>query len=479
MEMRKSSELHTVSMDGVQDEMSKTSNTSKDTKELATPKIMWLFATGQLGWAILSGIISNWLVYYYQPSDVLQAKGLPVFITQGAIVLGLTMIGVITASGRLIDAFLDPWIGAKSDSCKHPLGRRMPFMRYAAVPFGVITTLVFISPVNHQSIWNDAVLFILVLAFYFCMTCYCTPFNALIPELGRTQELRINVSTSISTTFFIGTAVAYLVPNIAGLLPAFLGYASSFRITVGILSFIAIICMLVPTFTIDEKKYAKMEPSTIGVWESLSKTFTNHDFQIFICSDVLYWIGLTMFQTGMPFYITKLMGFNDSMAFVFFASMTALSLLCYPVVNIVAKKVGKKPLVATAFMIFVLGFVMTSQSGKFGIPGIVWAVVMVFLAAIPMAILGILPQAVLADIAQSDSIKTGENREGMFYAARTFSMKLGQSVAMVLFTSLALFGSASAGYRLTALVAAGLCLIGGIIFFTYNEKKVLETITEE
>ncbi len=351
-------------------------------------------------------------------------------------------------------------------------------MRWAAIPFGVITTLVFVSPVNHESFINNVVLFVLVLAFYFCMTCYCTPFNALIPELGSTQELRINVSTSISTTFFIGTAVAYLVPNIAGLLPQSLGYANSFRITVGILSIIAIICMLVPTFTIDEKKYAKMEPSTIGVWESLSNTFKNHDFQIFISSGVLYWIGLTMFQTGMPFYITQLMGFDDSMTFVFFAGMTVLSLAFYPVVNILAKKTGKKPLVACAFMIFVVGFLLTSQSGKFGIPGIVWAVGMMILAAIPMAILGILPQAVLADIAQSDSIKTQQNREGMFYATRTFSMKLGQSVAMILFTSLALVGSASDGYRITAIVAAVLCLGGGLIFTRYNEKKVIASLSE-
>ena len=33
-------------------------------------------------------------------------------------------------------------------------------------------------------------------------------FNALIPELGRTQKLRINVSTYISATYFIGTALA-------------------------------------------------------------------------------------------------------------------------------------------------------------------------------------------------------------------------------------------------------------------------------
>lgn len=38
-------------------------------KKLTTGKI-WQFAAGQFGWAMLSGIISNWLVYFYQPDEV-------------------------------------------------------------------------------------------------------------------------------------------------------------------------------------------------------------------------------------------------------------------------------------------------------------------------------------------------------------------------------------------------------------------------
>ena len=38
-------------------------------KKLATTKVLWLFAIGQLGWSLLSGIITNWLVYFYQPGQ--------------------------------------------------------------------------------------------------------------------------------------------------------------------------------------------------------------------------------------------------------------------------------------------------------------------------------------------------------------------------------------------------------------------------
>ena len=80
-----------------------------ESRPLADGKTIRLFAIGQLGWAILSGIISNWLVYYYMPSDTLVAEGMPIFITQGIVCAGLTVIGIITGCGRLLDGFIDPF----------------------------------------------------------------------------------------------------------------------------------------------------------------------------------------------------------------------------------------------------------------------------------------------------------------------------------------------------------------------------------
>lgn len=34
-----------------------------------TNKVLWQFAIGQLGWSMLSGIVSNWLVFFYMPED--------------------------------------------------------------------------------------------------------------------------------------------------------------------------------------------------------------------------------------------------------------------------------------------------------------------------------------------------------------------------------------------------------------------------
>ena len=443
-----------------------------------TNKVLWQFAIGQLGWSMLSGIVSNWLVFFYMPEDVELKSGQKLFITQGSVFLGLTVIGMITAVGRLFDAVTDPYIASKSDRCRHKDGRRIPFMRAIAVPFAAITVLIFVSPVGEVSWINNITLLVTLLLFYLFMTIYCTPYNALLPELGRDPKDRINVSTYISVTFFVGSAFSYLVPNIAGFFRDAVGYANSFRITIGILAAVAAVCMLVPVFTIKESDYVDTTPSETPAFASLAKTFSNKEFRKFVYSDIFYWVALTMFQTGLSFYITSLIGLGADKTFILFATMTAMSLVFYAPVNILAKKLGKKKLVMSAFIFFSLVFLFTAFAGKLGLPKMVNGFMIAVLASIPMAVLGILPQAIVADVAQADGIKTGESREGMFFAARTFAMKLGQALAMVLFTSIKGIGENGFGLRLTAAVAAILCLVGGLILGAYNERQVTGVIAE-
>ena len=443
-----------------------------------TNKVLWQFAIGQLGWSMLSGIVSNWLVFFYMPESSETDAGQKLFITQGSIFLGLTVIGIITAIGRLFDAVTDPYIASKSDRCRHKDGRRIPFMRAIAVPFAAVTVLIFVSPVSEVSWVNNGMLLVTLLLFYLFMTIYCTPYNALLPELGKDPKDRINVSTYISVTFFMGTAFSYLVPNIAGFFRDSVGYANSFRITIGILAAVAAVCMLVPVFTIKESDYADTTPSETPAFASLAKTFSNKEFRKFVYSDIFYWIALTMFQTGLSFYITTLIGLDADKTFILFATMTAMSLVFYAPVNILAKKLGKKKLVISAFIFFSLVFLFTAFAGKLGLPKMVNGIMIAVFASIPMAVLGILPQAIVADVAQADGIKTGESREGMFFAARTFAMKMGQALAMVLFTSIKGIGENGFGLRITAAAAAALCLIGGLILGAYDERKVTGVIAE-
>ena len=57
-------------------------------------------------------------------------------------------------------------------------------------------------------------------------------------------------------------------------------------------------------------------------------------------------------------------------------------------------------------------------------------------------------------------------------------MTLGQSLAMILFSSLATVGVGGFGYRLTALVAMVFCLLGALVFMRFDEQRMLHVIEE-
>jgi len=101
------------------------------------------------------------------------------------------------------------------------------------------------------------------------------------------------------------------------------------------------------------------------------------------------------------------------------------------------------------------------------------AIVFVVLAGIGFAIFGILPNAIVADIAKNDGDKTGEYKEGMFFAVQTFMNKVGQMIAMVAFGSILLLGKepgADLGIRLTGVVAATIGFIALLIFNKYQDE---------
>ena len=459
-----------------------------------TKKQMWIFAVGQLGWSILGGIISAWLVSFYLPtSDDISKYNIPILVPSGLIIGGiLTVLGLITALCRIWDAVSDPLVANISDNSKNKKGRRIPFMKFAAIPFSIITVLVFLAPVNANSPANIAWVAIFLVLFYTFMTIYCTPYNALISEFGKTQDDRMYISTSISLTYFAGTLLAYTPFVFGGIIMGMgVDYYWAYRICFIVLAVIACVCMLLPTFLLKETDFVEAKPAGTNAFKSLGKTFKNKDFRVFAGSDIMYWVGLTLFQTGLPFFVKVSMELDPSMVMVFMGAMTVLSACFYPIVSKLVKKFGKKKLTIAGFLGLALAYLLTAMINIVtAIPGMVYGVLIVVIASLPMALLGIIPQSIVADVAEADSIETGEKREGMFFAARTFAMKFGQSIAMLSFTSLAILGTnqdltknditaSKEGLMIVAFVAVAFCLLGALILMFYREKKIMKIIAKD
>ncbi len=440
-------------------------------REPLTKKIKWCYALGQMGWSILSGLITVWLVWFYFPPNNIEITA---YIPREAVLGVFTIIGIITMLGRLMDAVTDPLIASMSDGSKNPKGRRIPFMAKAAVPFTVLTVLVYFSPVSETSWVNVIFLAVMLLSYYVFFTLYVTPYYALTAELAQHPNDRIDLSTYTALTWFIGyiiaSAASYIWPIFEGM---GMELVTAIRLTFVILAVVALILLLVPVMTIDERKYVISTPTETNPVQAVKETFKNTNFLIFEIFFLAYNIAITVFQTGNVYYVTVLLGMEESAVTLVTLGSGLMTFAFYPVVNILSKKLGKKRLCVVGMICLIFAYFYCSLLGKMPFPAVLQVAIFAIIAGIGLSIFGILPNAIAADIATADARRTGQSKEGMYYAVQTFMSKLGQMLAMVIFSSLLLLGKNPGddlGIRLTGVTAAVLGFLALLIFLKYKEE---------
>jgi glycoside/pentoside/hexuronide:cation symporter, GPH family len=161
------------------------------------------------------------------------------------------------------------------------------------------------------------------------------------------------------------------------------------------------------------------------------------------------------------------------------------ALFCFPLVNIAAKKKGKKKVITTGVLSLSFSGMVIFLLSFFSPDGIYFymSLAMFVLAGFPLAVLTILINPTIADLARADYYKTGQRREAMFFGARAIPLKLTIALAGVVFAFLiSTFGrdiAQSLGVQLSALVVAIAALGSYFCFRKYPEKQVLAQLHGE
>ena len=91
---------------------------------------MCRYCLADIAKGLFNGMIGNYLIYFFQPTA---ASGLPSLLPQNKLFGYITIMALLTGIGKIIDAITDPLVASLSDKCTHKDGRRMVFMRYAAI----------------------------------------------------------------------------------------------------------------------------------------------------------------------------------------------------------------------------------------------------------------------------------------------------------------------------------------------------------
>jgi len=436
-----------------------------------------IYATGNMGVGLMMAMHMLFLVYFFFPSNVAR---LPYLIPQGSLFMGLTLLGIILFTSRIFDAITDPLIASLSDRSRFKSGKRIPFMRIAAIPMALSYVLVFFVPVltgitTLNVIWFSFFMFISVIF----ITMYTIPYYTLIVDMAHTSEEKVDLGTYSSAFWFAGFLLASMASSLWE--PLELGLTisrvESIRFSFVIIGIIASICMLVPALLINESNY---ETSTttqkVSFTKAIKTVSKNKSFLAFLIGNVVYNVATYIFETGLLYFITVLALLNEEVQGPLTTIIGVLTLLSYPFVNKFAKRFGKKPIMLIGFVLFAFSFIVVTAFGLWGVNPYYLLIVLAVLVPFSQAAFGILPTVMTADCAAYDKRIRNEENSGMYVAAMSFSSKLGGSIATILFTSLLILGKDVGndfGIRAATILAAVLSMIGFIIMLGYDEKKIL------
>ncbi|WP_439655313.1 MFS transporter [Waterburya agarophytonicola] len=194
-----------------------------------------------MGPAITANILVFFLLYFFT-----NVAGLPA---------GLA--GSILAIGKIGDAINDPIAGILSDRTRTRWGRRIPWMLFGAIPFGIFFFLQWIVPtfsadpdVNKWCLF--AYYIIIATLFNLAYTVVNLPYTALTPELTQDYNERTSLN-SFRFAFSIGGSILSLI--LAGFITEAypIDLEQRYLVFAFISTLLSVIAILWCTFRIQEK----------------------------------------------------------------------------------------------------------------------------------------------------------------------------------------------------------------------------------
>ena len=455
-------------------------------KKLTKGKI-YRFFTADIAKGLFNGMIGNYLLYFYQPTA---KSGILSLLPENKFLGFITIMALLTAIGKILDAISDPIVAQLSDRCTSKYGRRMPFLRIGAIPYALCVFLVFMAPFNPGSVWNAIWVGVFLVLYYTAYTIFFIPHRALVPEIIPDPKERVGYY-AVSTAFFMGSsAVMYATTLFVSFFKNMgMDPIEAWRTVFGIFALIGGTCLTISAFAFHEPDYIKeTSHPTDSILKSFGVVLKNKNFVIFSLGDLASYISMAFFQTSMLYYITILLNIKESVSFLVMAIAIVASICLFPLIVKVSKKFNKKTPLIVGSWIFagVFTFIFFADKIAALVPGyeLILGIFMGLTVSFPFACINILPQSILSDIIQQDTIVSGVRREGIFSAIKTFIDKIASAVAMMIVSSVLAIGALKGesvgllGIKLTGIFACVFSIISVVFFMIYNDKDVTRTIEE-
>lgn len=383
--------------------------------------------------------LSFWTKLAYGAGDTgpamtanLLAIYLLVFLTN---VAGMSagLAGLTLGVGKVWDAINDPMVGVLSDRSRHRWGRRLPWLYWGAIPFGLIFLLQWIVPFKNEWLLFGfyVVASVLFNSFY---TIVNLPYTAMTAELTQDYNERTSLS-SFRFMFSIGGSVISLIIALVvfGIVP---DPASKYFVLASVISVISVATLSWCVWgtkrravTIEKLRLAGPVEPELPLGQQVSIALSNKPFLFVIGLYLCSWFAVQNTVAFIPFFAKNYMGLNDQAYTLVLIAVQVTALLMLPFWRGVSERAGKK-------VVYMLGsgLWMIAEVGLFllkpGQTGLLYALGVVIGMGVSTAYL--IPWSMIPDVIELDELKTGQRREGVFYSFMVLMQKMILAAALAI-----------------------------------------------
>jgi sugar (glycoside-pentoside-hexuronide) transporter len=324
-------------------------------------------------------------------------------------------MGLLFGLSRLWDAVADPIVGFLTDKTRSRLGRRRPWILASALPLGLTFAMLWSPPSALADtpllIWMGGALFV----FYTAIAMLETAHAALGAELTDAYHERTRVFGVRRIVFGLGSLVAVAAIAAFGALSDQRGIALVVGLAGGAIAAGTTLRMVLrvrerPEF---QNRGARTPASAFGdVWR-------NPHARVLLLVFTIQQLGVVSLTTIMPFvseYVLK----TPAWTFAYVGALFLSAILGVPLWVRMKTRGGKKGglIAAMAVIGVAIGSLWFAQEGQ------VWLVLLICACGgFASAGTDVLFPSIQADVIDWDELRTGERKEGAYFAAWAFASK--------------------------------------------------------
>ena len=381
-------------------------------KKYLKPRDYWLFSLARFASSAVTGLVQGYLLYFYT----------------SCVGINATAVGLMFLITKIFDGLNDPIMGAIVDKTRTKWGKMRPYLFFGAVPWGIITILMFLPQVYAGMNMTGKIVYMYVtyIAYGLLGTIIGVPLDGIPAVASQNTDERAKIIYISRILGSIGEQSA-LVLLTAFLLFTHDDYSSSYMWMGIVIGILGPIFMLLGAMTIKER----LEPTkeTPSVWEGFKYLFKNKQFMLLILSNLL-----TFFRnlvSAMILYVVSYVIGKGSLQIVFSLPGAVASMIGMMIAPKMRKMMDSKKLfiVATIWHSVALAviFFITLAVGIDNLPktwGWILLAGMMFVAMIPVGILNVIPHLMATDTLDYWEDKTGDRCEGITFSLMSLRSKI-------------------------------------------------------